>query len=36
MLQGCLSRRNSGDDQGTPKVPQRPPRWPQAPPVAVP
>jgi hypothetical protein len=32
----CLSRRNSGDDQGTPEVPQRPPRRPRAPPMAAP
>jgi hypothetical protein len=32
----CLSRRNSGGDRGTPKVPQRPPRRPRAPPVAAP
>jgi hypothetical protein len=32
----CLSRRNSGGDQGTPEVPRRPPRRLRAPPMAAP
>jgi hypothetical protein len=36
MLRGLPPSKELGNDQGTPKVPQRPPRRPREPPVATP